>query len=178
MEKSDRVRLVEEANRQMASGGCFLPFVVLLLLAVACGAPKAAEVTERVEYRDRVEYVMQPADTSALEALLRCSEQGEVLIAALSEEAAKGARMQTALDSLGRLSVRVIRVRDSVAVEVHDTTTVERVTVEVPVEVVKEVPRKKSWFDKTQQYGFWLFLALWGIKYRKKLLALSGKLLR
>ena len=173
MEKSDKVRIVEDANRQMASGGCFLPFVFLLLLAVACYAPKASEVAERVEYRDRVEYVMQPADTSALEALLRCSEQGEVLIAALSEEAAKGARMQTALDSLGRLSVRVIRVRDSVAVEVHDTTTVvEKETIEVPVEVVKEVPRKKSWFDKTQQYGFWLLITLWGIKYRKKLLKL------
>lgn len=138
---------LEDAHRQIASGGCFLPFVVLLLLAVSCGAPKVAEVTERVEYRDRVEYVMQPADTSALDALLRCSEQGEVLIAALSEEAAKGARMQTEIDSLGRLSVRVIRVRDSIPVEVHDTVFLR----EAQQTRIVEVERPLAWWQVLTQ---------------------------
>lgn len=63
-------------------------------------------------------------------------------------------------------------------VEVHDTTTVvEKETVEVPVDVVKEVPRKKSWFDKTQQYGFWLLLALWGVRYRNRILKAGMKFL-
>lgn len=149
---------LEDAHRQVASGGCFLPFVLLLLLVVACGAPKVAEVTERVEYRDRVEYVMQPADTSALEALLRCSEQGEVLIAALTEEAAKGARMKTALDSMGRLSVRVIRVRDSIPVEVHDTMYVR----EAQQTRIVEVERPLAWWQVVTQTLGMIALAVGG----------------
>ena len=64
----------------------------------------------------------------------------------------------------------VYKYRD---VAVHDTTiVVEEKTVEVPVEVEKQVPRKKSWFEQTQIYGFWLLLALWGLKYRKKIVRL------
>jgi len=63
-------------------------------------------------------------------------------------------------------------------VAVHDTTVVvEEKTIEVPVEVEKQVPRKKTWFEQTQIYGFWLLLALWGIKYRAKIFKVGRKML-
>lgn len=163
MEKSDRVRLVEDANRQMASGGCCVPMMLMAIVAVLLCLGSCCTCKKAVVSDDR--------DSTALHYEWQIDTIKEVDSVFVSVRE-KG---DTVWVEKYKYKYRY-KTRD---VEVHDTTTVvERVTVEVPVEVAKEVPRKKSWFDKTQQYGFWLLLALWGIKYRKKLIALSGKLLR
>lgn len=156
MERSDRLRIVEDANRQMASGGCCVPMLVAIVAVLLCFG-SCCTCKKVVVGNDRdstaVHYEWQIDTIREIDSVfVSVREKGDTV---WIEKYKYKYRYKT---------------RD---VEVHDTTTVvEKETIEVPVEVVKEVPRKKSWFDKTQQYGFWMLLSLWGIKYRKKLLKL------
>lgn len=157
MERKD---ITEDAHRQMSSGGCFLPMlvmaIILLLFNGCCTCKKVAVGSDK--------------DSTALHYEWQIDTIREVDSVFVSVRE-KG---DTVWIEKYKYKYRY-KTRD---VEVHDTTTVvEKVTVEVPVEVVKEVPRKKGWFEKTQQYGFWLLLALWGFKYRNRLIKSGMKFL-
>lgn len=68
----------------------------------------------------------------------------------------------------------VYKYRD---VAVHDTVMqAVTETVEVPVEVVREVPRCLPWWEKAEAWGFWLLLAAWGWHYRAKIAAITRRL--
>lgn len=121
--------------------------LLLCLILAGCSCPKQVEVVERVEYRDSVAYVTLPPDTSAVEALLKCSEKGEVLLSALNEQTARNTKMQTTIDSLGRLRVKVIKLVDSIPVVQHDTIEIKQET----MTKIVEVERPLTWWQKTLQ---------------------------
>lgn len=160
MEKSDKVRLVEDANRQMASGGCFVPMLVAIVTVLLClGSCCTCKEMPSIEVRTDTVYQSKVQRDSI-----------HVRDSIYIHDYAKGDTLYR--DRHHWHTEYVERLRTDTLFEVRTDS------IPYPVKEFVEVPRKKSWFDKTQQYGFWLFLALWGIKYRKKLLALSGKLLR
>ncbi len=160
MKQSDRVRCVEDAHRQMASGGCCVPVLMAIAIALALGSCCTCKQVP----------VSNDRDSTALHYEWQIDTIREVDSVFVSVKE-KG-------DTVWMTTYKYKYIYKTRDVEVHDTTTVvEKVMVEVPVEVVKEVPRKKSWFDKTQQYGFWLLLALWGFKYRNRILKAGMKFL-
>ena len=128
----DRLHAVEEANRQMAQGGCFAPalfIVVAMAITIAMGS--CCTCKHVVVGNDR--------DSTNVHTEWRIDTLKEVdsVFVSIRE---KG-------DTVWMEKYKykyVYKYRD---VAVHDTVTMTE-TVEVPVEVVKEVPRKKSWFEK------------------------------
>lgn len=160
MKQSDRVRCVEDAHRQMASGGCFVPVLMAIAIALALGSCCTCKQVPVSNDRDSTGW------------------HTEWRIDTLKEVDSVFVSVREKGDTVWMTTYKYKYIYKTRDVEVHDTTTVvEKVTVEVPVEVAKEVPRKKGWFEKTQQYGFWLLLALWGFKYRNRLIKSGMKFL-
>ena len=156
----ERREILEDAHRQMSSSGCFMPlFVVVVILLLFCGCC-TCKPTQIVIDKDSTGW------------------HSEWQIDTIREVDSVFVSIREKGDTVWMEKYKYVYRYKTRDVEVHDTTTiVEKETVEVPVEVVKEVPRKKSWFDKTQQYGFWLLLAIWGFKYRNRILKAGMKFL-
>lgn len=157
MERKD---ITEDAHRQMSSSGCFLPMLVMAVILLLNSGCCTCKPTPIVVDKDSTGW------------------HSEWQIDTIREIDSVFVHIKEKGDTVWMTTYKYKYLYKTRDVEVHDTTTVvEKVPVEVPVEVVKEVPRKKSWFEKTQQYGFWLLLALWGFKYRNRLLKAGMKFL-
>lgn len=96
--------------------------------------------------RERVVPVVSPADSARIKALMRCDENGRVLLDWYEQECSKNARLKFKLDSLGRMTVDFDRLQDTSYVSVSDTTTNRSSSVE-EVKTV-EVERKMRWWEK------------------------------
>lgn len=96
--------------------------------------------------RERVVPVVSPADSARIKALMRCDENGRVLLDWYEQECSKNARLKFKLDSLGRMTVDFDRIMDTVYVPVADTTVNRSSSVE-EVRTV-EVERKMRWWEK------------------------------
>lgn len=144
-----RKEIVEDANRQIASSGCCVPVLMAIALAITmamascCTCKQVPVVSDRDSTGWHTEW---KADT--------IKEVDSVFVSVKE----KG-------DTVWMTTYKYKYIYKTRDVEVHDTVSVvEKETIEVPVDVVKEVPRKRSWFEKTEMIGFWVLLALWGIK--------------
>lgn len=96
--------------------------------------------------RERLVPVVTPADSARIKALMRCDENGRVLLDWYEQECSKNARLKFKLDSLGGLFVDFDAIRDTVYVPVSDTTVNNSSSVE-EVKTV-EVERKMRWWEK------------------------------
>lgn len=118
---------------------CALILFANCMLVGCKAAEPVVKVEERTVYRDRVEYVKTPADSSTIVALLECSEEGEVLLSTLDEQLARNDRLQFSLDSLGRMKAKVVHQVDSIPVTHHDTITNYVFTAGRTIEVEKRL---------------------------------------
>lgn len=142
----------------MASGGCCVPMLMAIVAVLVCFG-SCCTCKKAVVSNDR--------DSAAV--------HNEWQIDTIREVDSVFVSVKEKGDTVWMEKYKYKYIYKTRDMEVHDTTTVvERVTVEVPVEVVKEVPRKKSWFERTQIVGFWVMLALLGIRYRKRVLKFLG----
>lgn len=121
--------------------------IIALCLLAACKTvePEVRTVEKaRIEYRDRIVTVESPADSANIEALLRCDENGNVLVTSLQQESSRNASLSFQIDSLNRLIASFSTGPVDIPVEVHDTTYIheERET-ESP-----EVEKKEGWFHR------------------------------
>lgn len=96
--------------------------------------------------RNRVVPVVSPADSARIKALMRCDENGRVLLDWYEQECSKNACLKFKLDSLGRLMIGFDVLRDTVYIPVADTTVNRSSSVE-EVKTV-EVERKIRWWEK------------------------------
>lgn len=96
--------------------------------------------------RNRVVPVVSPADSARIKALMRCDENGRVLLDWYEQECSKNARLKFKLDSLGRLLIDFSRLPEVIYVPVADTTVNNSSSVE-EVRTV-EVERKMRWWEK------------------------------
>jgi hypothetical protein len=139
-----------------------LAMVVLLALVVlvawmftSCSTVKETHIystdTLRVE---RLVPVVLPADSSAIHALLRCNENGRVIIEHLESVTSENAALSFRLDSMGWMDTKTV-VR-------HDTVWVKSDTVRITTASVDEVVVEKqlSWWDSWMiGYGKWALIA-------------------
>ena len=72
--------------------------------------------------RERVVPVVSPADSARIKALMRCDENGRVLLDWYEQECSKNARLKFKLDTLGKLMIAFDVLRDTVYIPVADTT--------------------------------------------------------
>lgn len=96
--------------------------------------------------RERVVPVVSPADSARIKALMRCDENGRILLDWYEQECSKNARLKFKLDSLGRLLIDFSRLPEVIYVPVADTTVNRSSSVE-EVKTV-EVERKMRWWEK------------------------------
>lgn len=96
--------------------------------------------------RNRVVPVVSPADSARIKALMRCDENGRVLLDWYEQECSKNARLKFKLDSVGRLLIDFSRLPEVIYVPVADTTVNRSSSVE-EVRTV-EVERKMRWWEK------------------------------
>ena len=96
--------------------------------------------------RERVVPVVSPADSARIKALMRCDENGRVLLDWYEQECSKNARLKFKLDSLGKLMIDFDVLRDTVYIPVADTTVNRSSSVE-EVRTV-EVEREMRWWEK------------------------------
>lgn len=96
--------------------------------------------------RERVVPVVSPADSARIKAIMRCDENGRVLLDWYEQECSKNARLKFKLDSLGKLMIDFDVLRDTVYISVADTTVNRSSSVE-EVRTVK-VERKMRWWEK------------------------------
>lgn len=96
--------------------------------------------------RERLVPVVTPADSARIKALMRCDENGRVLLDWYEQECSKNARLKFKLDSLGGLLIDFDAIRDMIYVAVSDTTVNNSSSVE-EVKTV-EVERKMRWWEK------------------------------
>jgi hypothetical protein len=96
--------------------------------------------------RNRVVPVVSPADSARIKALMRCDENGRVLLDWYEQECSKNARLKFKLDSVGKLMIDFDVLRDTVYIPVADTTVNRSSSVE-EVKTV-EVERKMRWWEK------------------------------
>jgi len=89
--------------------------------------------------RERLIEVPVPADSALVNAYLECDSNFHVLLRRFDEQ--KSANMETALkfDDTGKLSVQIVRVRDTVYVAARDS--IIRKEIAIPVQVPVEVNR-------------------------------------
>lgn len=91
--------------------------------------------------------VFLDGDTALFRALLRCDENGRVLMDALYEEKSKGMQTQLKLDSLGNLEYKATKPPDTVYVQGKDSL------VYIPVEVEKRIETNVlTWGQQTWIY--------------------------
>ena len=185
MKQSDRVRCVEDAHRQMASGGCCVPVLMAIAIALAfgsCCTYKPTVVVKdsvRVEVRERVikipdtvwiEIPAQSAERTTADSTSHLENDYAESNARINRDGTLYHDLATKPQSVPAKTDKDVIYRDSIVYRDRDEK-------HAPEAKVVEVPRKKSWFDKTQQYGFWLLLALWGFKYRNRILKAGMKFL-
>lgn len=96
--------------------------------------------------RNRVVPVVSPADSARIKSLMRCDENGRVLLDWYEQECSKNARLKFKLDSVGKLMIDFDVLRDTVYIPVADTTVNRSSSVE-EVRTV-EVERKMRWWEK------------------------------
>ena len=126
------------------------PFFLLLILLIVGIAPgcktgsKAVSTADstRVEVREKLIPVVNPADSANIRALLECNEEGEVLMKAYDSEVSKNAALKVKFDSLGRLDVKVKVVHDTIFIPGKDSIRIEY------KERTIEVERKLSPWEK------------------------------
>jgi len=186
----DRLRNVEESNRQIA-GGCLTPIVgassiVVILLIMASCCTRQHGLTNNVIIRDsvRTEYkekIVIVKDTVFVYVPGQKSERTTQDSSSHLEvaQAVSNARIMPDGSLYHDLFINAHMIPvpiDKVIIE-KETSSYEKLAEPVPLIVEKEVPRKKSWFEKTEIYGFWLLLALWGFKYRSRILRVGMKFL-
>lgn len=96
--------------------------------------------------RNRVIPVVSPADSARIKALMRCDENGRVLLDWYEQEVSRNVRLKFKLDSLGKMTVDFDRVQDTAYVQAADTTINNSSSVS-EVKAV-EVERKMRWWEK------------------------------
>ena len=119
-----------------------IPAALLLtvLFAVSCSTQKSASSSGHVILPENVAIPTQvpvflDGDSVLFRALLRCDENGRVLMDALYEEKSKGMQTKLKLDSLGNLEYNAVKPPDTVYVHGKDSLIYIPVDVEKRVEV-------------------------------------------
>lgn len=92
---------------------------------------------------ERLVPVLTPEDSARIRALLRCDENGRVLLAWYDQQCSRNAQLEFSLDSLGRLKANFKVPADTIYVPVKDTTinnstntdVKEKETITVPAEL-------------------------------------------
>lgn len=126
---------------------------LLFLFLVGCRSYRPAVTashtttdTTTIIIRDRLVPVHMPEDSATLEALLRCDENGRVLMTDLMMESSRRLDLSLRVDSLNRLLARAATRPDTVYVAAHDTIILEakKETEYKELETVIEIPRRIS----------------------------------
>lgn len=92
--------------------------------------------------------VFLDGDSAMFRILLRCDENGRVLMDALYEEKSKGIQTKLKLDSLGNLEYNAVKPPDTVYVQGKDSL------IYIPVEITKRVEvNVLTWGQQT-----WIYL--------------------
>lgn len=162
-----------------------LPIIILtvLLLSACCTSRKAISSTEnsergrdsvRVEYRERtilvpdtvfVEIPALTAERTTLDSLSHLENEYSESDARINPDGSLFHNLRTKPQTKAVPTTKEIQERDNT--EYRDREVEKIVKVKETVEV--EVEKRLSWFQKTQMVGFWAFLCLFAIIYRKKI---------
>lgn len=136
--------------------------LVMLFFIVSC-CPKivTSDVkydSIRVEHVQKYDTIMMPADSSMVEALLKCDENGKVLVSSLESLNSKNTNLEFKLDSLGKLKMKTITVPYPVEVVRDSFIYVNKAAEEKIVTV--EVEKSLSFFQQFQIRGFWILFVI------------------
>lgn len=121
----------------------YLFLILLVLVLCGCKTTEYIPVAGETVVKEQVQYVpvVNPADSAMLEALLECSEDGEVLLKWFEATKSEKADLEIQLDSLGRL-LTIMRIpEDTIKVPVKSSTTEKLIPYKV------EVEKSLSWLD-------------------------------
>lgn len=125
-----------------------------LMLCSACrtsrptGKDTSSTVIERHDTTvvERLVPVPTPEDSARIRALLRCDENGRVLLAWYDQQCSRNAQLEFSLDSLGRLIANFKVLADTVYVPVKDTTISNTTNSELKEKDIITVPAElNSW---------------------------------
>lgn len=128
----------------------------------------------RVEYRERtilvpdtvfVEIPAQTAERTTLDSLSHLENEYAESDARINPDGSLFHNLRTKPQTKAVPTTKEIQERDNT--EYRDREVEKIVKVKETVEV--EVEKRLSWFQKTQMVGFWAFLCLFAIIYRKKI---------
>lgn len=132
-----------------------LPWIVVvsLLAALAGGCRTVKPSTSQTiilkgdtVIRERVVTIVSPADSARIKALMRCDENGRILLQWYEQEVSNNIRLRFKIDSLGSLLVDFDRLPDTVYVPVADTTINSSSDIQEVGTV--EVERNMKWWEK------------------------------
>lgn len=131
-------------------------FIAMVLLG-ACRTPRVSGqqtitlVTTDTVIQERLVPVLTPEDSARLLALMRCDENGRVLLSWYEQQVSRNAELEFSLDSLGRLLARFRTRPDTVYIEVADTTVNRKEqneeTQTITVEVEKPLTRWQGYLQ-------------------------------
>ncbi len=125
-----------------------------LMLCSACHTSRSAgkdtslTVIERHDtiVEERQVPVTTPEDSARIRALLRCDENGRVLLGWYDQQCSQNAQLEFSLDSLGRLMANFKVPADTVYVPVKDTTINNSTNSNLKEKEIITVPAKlNSW---------------------------------
>lgn len=132
--------------------------LLILLVIVLCGCKTTEYVPAAGEtvIKEQIQYVpvVNPADSATLEALLECSEDGEVLLKWFNASESEKTELEVQLDSLGRLLATMRIPEDTLKVPVKISTTEKLIPYKV------EVEKDLSWLDYCKIGAPFLILGL------------------
>lgn len=115
--------------------------------------------------------VFLDGDSALLHALLRCDENGRVLLDALHEEKSEGMRTRLKLDSLGNLEYRADRPPDTLFIHGEDSLIYIPVTVEKHIETNVLTWQQQAWIYTGQILTAVCCLIITGAALKRRLKA-------
>lgn len=123
----------------------------------SCRSPKYVPIegeTKIIE-KDKLIPVVNPADSAAIRALLKCDENGKVVLNWFDIEKSKNMQLQFSIDSLGNLLARAKTIRDTIYLPSKEKEIEKKISVPYPVE--KELTK---WQQIKIKLGGWVFSVL------------------
>lgn len=139
--------------------GAFVPLLLLLSLG-ACHTPKVSKqqtitlVTTDTVIQERLVPISTPEDSARILALMKCDENGRVLLSWYEQQLSRNAELEFGLDSVGRLLAKFRTRPDTVYIEVADTTVNQKEQKESKETIVVEVEKPlTNWQNYLQTCG-------------------------
>lgn len=134
----------------------YILLILLVIVLCGCKTTEYIPVAGETVIKEQIQYVpvVNPADSATLEALLECSEDGEVLLKWFNASESEKTELEVQLDSLGRLLATMRIPENTLKVPVKISTTEKLVPYKV------EVEKDLSWLDYCKIGAPFLILGL------------------